>query len=88
MTFSITAAFIWLIVANLRAMFPSKDHHWKFAYVMIAIGIPILIGVAIQNSIWLALVLLGMGAWIMRWPVIYLWRWFKRVSGMETPSDP
>ncbi|MFY0660251.1 MAG: DUF2484 family protein [Shimia sp.] len=88
MTISITAAFVWLIVANLRAMFPSKDHHWKFAYVMIAIGIPILIGVAIQNSIWLALVLLGMGAWIMRWPVIYLWRWIKRVSGMETPSDP
>ncbi len=50
MTLSITAAFIWLIVANLRAMFPSKDHHWKFAYVMIAIGIPILIGVALQKQ--------------------------------------
>ncbi len=81
MTPSLVAAFVWLLVANLRAMFPSKDHLWKFAYVMIGLGIPILIGVAIQNSIWLALVLLGMGAWIMRWPVIYFWRWIKKVTG-------
>lgn len=77
MSLSLTCAFIWLIAANLRAMFPSKDNLWTFAYVMIALGVPIVIGVAIQHNIWLALVLVGMGAWIMRWPVIYLWRWFK-----------
>ncbi|MBO9402133.1 DUF2484 family protein [Shimia sp. R9_3] len=77
MSLSLTCAFVWLIAANLRAMFPSKDNLWTFAYVMIALGVPIVIGVAIQHNIWLALVLVGMGAWIMRWPVIYLWRWVK-----------
>lgn len=87
MSLSLTAAFIWLIVANLRAMFPSKDQHWKFAYAMIAIGLPIVVAVALEHNIWLALVLLGMGAWIMRWPVIYLWRWIKRVAGKGQGTD-
>jgi len=39
---SIAAAAVWLILANVVAMFPSKDLHWRFAYGMIAIGVPIL----------------------------------------------
>lgn len=81
MSLSLICAFLWLLAANLRAMFPSKDNHWRFAYVMIAIGVPIVIGVAVQHSILLALVLVGMGAWIMRWPVLYLWRWIRRTLG-------
>ncbi len=79
LTLSMICAFVWLVVANLRAMFPSKDNLWGFAYVMIGIGIPIVIGVAIQNSIWLAVIFFCMGAWILRWPVIYLWRWIKKI---------
>ncbi|MBO9473505.1 DUF2484 family protein [Shimia sp. R10_1] len=81
MSLSLISACVWLIAANLRAMFPSKDHHWRFAYVMMAIGVPIVIGLAVQHNIWFALVFVGMGAWIMRWPVIYLWRWVKRKLG-------
>ncbi|PSL21932.1 DUF2484 family protein [Shimia abyssi] len=81
MTLSLTLALIWLLVANLRAMFPSKDHLWTFAYVMIAIGVPILIGVAVQNGIWMALLILLMAAWVMRWPVLYLWRWIRARVG-------
>lgn len=80
MTFSVIAAFIWLIVVNLRAMFPSQDHHWRFAYVMIAIGVSILILLVIENGPLVALVFLLAGMWIMRWPVIYLGRWIKKVS--------
>lgn len=81
MTLSMILALLWLLAANLRAMFPSKDNHWKFAYAMIAIGVPILIGVYIQNGFWMALVLFCMAAWVMRWPVIYLARWVKRQIG-------
>lgn len=77
MTLSLAAAFCWLVVANLRAMFPSKDHHWRFAYVMMGIGAPILMGVFVQNGLWVAMIFLAMAAWIMRWPVVYLWRWIK-----------
>ncbi|SFL94505.1 DUF2484 family protein [Shimia aestuarii] len=81
MTISMILALLWLLAANLRAMFPSRDNLWKFAYVMIAIGIPILIGVAIQNGIWMALLILFMAGWVMRWPVIYLVRWVRKRVG-------
>ncbi len=81
MTLSLTLALIWLLVANIRAMFPSKDYLWNFAYVMIAIGVPILIGVGVQNGFWMAFVVFGMAAWVMRWPVIYLGRWLRSKLG-------
>ncbi|MGR3636159.1 MAG: DUF2484 family protein [Shimia sp.] len=78
MTLSLALACVWFVVANFRAMFPSKDQLWRFAYVMIAIAVPILIGVYVQNGPWIALILLIMGGWVMRWPVYYLWLWFKK----------
>ena len=68
-----------MIVANVRAMFPSKDNHWRFAYAMIAVGLPILIWVYFDHGLWLSLILLLGAMWVMRWPVIYLGRWIKRV---------
>lgn len=79
MSLSIIAALLWMIVANVRAMFPSKDNHWRFAYAMIAVGLPILIWVYFDHGLWLSLILLLGAMWVMRWPVIYLGRWIKRV---------
>ena len=70
-----------MVVVNLRAMFPSKDNHWKFAYVMIAVGVPILIWVLMDHGPLLAGVLLLGAMWVMRWPVIYLSRWLRRKVG-------
>lgn len=81
MNASLVLALIWMLAANVRAMFPSKDYLWKFAYVMIAIGVPILVYVWWQNGIWIALLFLVAAMWIMRWPVIYTWRWVKRRFG-------
>ncbi|CUJ20126.1 DUF2484 family protein [Cognatishimia activa] len=82
MSLSFIAALIWMVVVNLRGMFPSKDHHWKFAYAMIAIGVPILIWVYIDHGLLLALILLLGAMWVMRWPVIYLTRWIRRQVGL------
>lgn len=70
-------AFLWLVAANVIAMFPSRDYHWRAAYVLIAIGIPIL-GWAtwVNGPIW-GFVLLAAAASVLRWPLIYLWRWVK-----------
>jgi len=81
MSLSFIAALIWMIVVNLRAMFPSKDNHWKFAYAMIALGLPILVWVYIDHGIVLAAILLVGAMWVMRWPVIYLSRWIRRQVG-------
>lgn len=78
MTGGLAAAFLWLIVANIVAMFPSRDQHWTFAYVMIALGIPILGWVTWESGpIW-GMALLAAGASVLRWPVIFLWRWLRR----------
>lgn len=78
MSVSIVLALVWLIAVNLRGMFPSKDNHWRFAYGMIALGVPVLVVIWYQHGFWLALAFFLMAAWVMRWPVIYLWRWVKR----------
>ena len=79
MSLSVVAALIWMVAVNLRAMFPSRDNHWTFAYFMIALAVPILLGLFLQHGILLTVVFFLTGMWVMRWPVIYLGRWAKRV---------
>lgn len=76
---SLIAVAVWLIVANVVAMFPSKDLHWRFAYIMIAIGVPILGWVTYENGPWVGLFALAAGGSVLRWPLIYLTRWLRRV---------
>ena len=79
------AAFIWLILANVIAMFPSRDRHWRNAYALIALGIPLLGWVTkVEGPVWGLLILAG-GASVLRWPLIYLWRWMRRKPG--APAD-
>ena len=68
-TLALVSGLIWLILANLIAMFPSKDYHWSNAYKLIAGGVPILI--------WAAAFLIAAGS-VLRWPVVYLGRWVRR----------
>lgn len=76
-------ACIWLVIANVLAMIPSRDNHWQRAYVLMGFGLPITVGLAVQNGVWIAVVFLLAGLWILRWPVIYLARWVRRVSGLD-----
>lgn len=75
---SLILALLWLITANVLALIPSKDNHWARAYVLIACGVPILGWVTYQNGPLIGLLVLGAGASVLRWPVIYLSRWVKR----------
>jgi hypothetical protein len=72
------AAFLWLIVANVAAMVPSRDHHWRRAFVLIIVGIPILGWVTWTEGPFWGMVMLAAGASVLRWPVIYLVRWLRR----------
>lgn len=78
MSMSLVCAAIWLIAANVLAMIPSKDNHWRRAYILIAIGVPIVGWVTAENGPWIALLVLAAGMSVLRWPVIYLGRWLKR----------
>jgi hypothetical protein len=72
---SLAAACLWLLAANVIAMLPSRDHHWRAAYGLIAIGIPILGWATWQNGPWVGLFLLAAGVSVLRWPVMFFWRW-------------
>ena len=78
MSMSLTLAALWALAANLIAMTPSKDHHWRNAYVLITIGIPIVGFVTWQHGPWVGILVLAAGMSVLRWPVIYLGRWIKR----------
>ncbi|MCB2126254.1 MAG: DUF2484 family protein [Rhodobacteraceae bacterium] len=78
MSGSILAACLWAVTATLIAMLPSRDRHWRAAYGLIAAGIPILGWVTYENGPWTGLMVLAAGASILRWPLIYLWRWLRR----------
>lgn len=77
MTTSLILACIWAIVANILAVTPSKDNHWTRAYILIAVGIPILGYVTYENGPWWGLAVLLAGMSMLRWPVIYLTRWLR-----------
>lgn len=78
MTLSLTLAALWFIVANLIGLIPSKHNHWPQAYVLIAVGVPILGYVTYENGPWIGLLVLAGAASILRWPVVYLWRWLRK----------
>ncbi|MCF2870218.1 DUF2484 family protein [Octadecabacter sp. G9-8] len=71
----------WLIAANVLALLPSRDNHWARAYGLIALGVPLLGYITYVNGPLLGMVFLIAGASILRWPVIYLGRWMRRVVG-------
>ena len=75
---SLLLACLWAVTATLIAMLPSRDHHWRAAYLLIAVGIPILGWVTYQNGPRIGLVVLAAGTSILRWPVIHLWRRLRR----------
>ncbi len=79
MSLSLILACIWGVTANVIAMLPSKDHHWTNAYILIAIGVPIVGLTTWQHGPWIGLLMLVAGASVLRWPVIYLGRWLRRL---------
>ncbi|AXI46015.1 hypothetical protein C1J03_08295 [Sulfitobacter sp. SK012] len=87
MSLSLTLACLWAIGANILAMTPSKDHHWRNAYVLIAIGIPIVGYVALQHGPWIGLLVMAGGCSVLRWPVIYLMRWVRRIGSRNEPAE-
>lgn len=81
MNLSLILVCVWAVAANVLATLPSKDSHWRRAYVLIAVGIPLLGYVTWQNGPWVGLLVLAAGASVLRWPVIYLGRWLRRIVG-------
>lgn len=75
---------LWVVLAFAMALFPSNDNHWRRAYVLIAIGIPLLIWIFWQHGVLLGVLGLVVGGLVLRWPVYFAWRWVReKVRGQE-----
>jgi len=75
---------LWVVLAFAMALFPSNDNHWRRAYVLIAIGVPLLIWIFWQHGVLLGMLGLVVGSLVLRWPVYFAWRWVReKVRGQE-----
>lgn len=83
MNLSLIALFFWLLVANVAAMVPSKDNHWRLAYRLMALGVPLLGWLLWENPWWVVVLALVAAMSVLRWPVVYAWRWIRRQAGKE-----
>lgn len=88
MSLSLILACLWALGANIIAMTPSRDYHWRNAYILIAIGIPILGYVTMQHGPWIGLLVLAGGCSVLRWPVFYLMRWLRRGARRGQAKGP
>jgi Protein of unknown function (DUF2484) len=77
----LTLCLAWLVLANVIAMFPSRDKHWRTAYILIAVGIPLVGWVTYESGPIIGIVVLAAGASVLRWPVIFFWRWLRGKLG-------
>ena len=78
MSLSLALALVWLVLANVAAMIPSRDNHWARAYALIGIGVPLVGWVTWDNGPVVGLLVLAAGASVLRWPLIHLTRWVRR----------
>jgi hypothetical protein len=82
LTLPLALCLLWLIAANLIGMLPSRDLHWRAAYAMIAIGLPIWLWLVWAGGAVIGLVILIAAGSVLRWPVVYLARWLRRMLGV------
>lgn len=81
MNLSVTLVCVWVVAAAVLSMLPSQRHHWPLAYVLIAVGLPLLAYVFYENGPVYGFGALLVGCLVLRWPVIYLGRWIARKFG-------
>jgi hypothetical protein len=78
MSYSLSAACCWIILAAVLAAIPSNDNHWRRAYALMAIGAPLLVWVFVQDGIVFGLIFSAAAASVFRWPLRYLFAWVLR----------
>lgn len=82
MMVSLLAISNWVVLAFILQMIPSNDNHWRRAYVLIGVGIPLLIWVTWRSGPMVGLFGFVVGAMVLRWPLVYLYRWMRRRMGI------
>ncbi len=80
---SALAALLWLIAANAVALMPTRDHHWRAAYFLIATAIPLTVWLLVTHGAFPAGAFALAAASILRWPLILAWRRLRRTRDLQ-----
>ncbi len=72
---------LWVVLAFVMAAVPSTDNHWRRAYVLIAVGVPLLVWIVWNDGVAMGALALIVGGLVLRWPVYFLWARVKRLVG-------
>ena len=67
----------WVVLAQILQSIPSRDNHWGRAYFLIAVGIPTLGIATYSGGVWAAVLGLGVGIAVLRWPLYRGVNWLK-----------
>ena len=78
MTGAVILVCLWVVLAFVLSAIPSRDSHWRLAYLLIALGVPILVWTYLREGFWVGSLALLIGCAVLRWPVYFLWLWVKR----------
>ncbi|WP_341365570.1 DUF2484 family protein [Yoonia sp. BS5-3] len=83
MTLSVLLLCLWVLLAFVMAAIPSNDNHWRRAYVLMALGAPLLVFLIWEGGVWMGLVGVAVACSVFRWPVYYLLRRLRRLIGAK-----
>lgn len=78
---------LWFITANVVAMLPSRDHHWTAAYILFAVGVPLLGWLTLEHGPVAGMLALGAGASVLRWPLIFVMRRLRGPGHRQEPAE-
>ena len=78
MMLSLLAICLWVVLAFVMQIIPSNDNHWRRAYVLIGVGLPLLIWVTLRSGPLMGVLGLVVGAMVLRWPLLFFYRWLRR----------
>ncbi|KJZ20519.1 DUF2484 family protein [Loktanella sp. S4079] len=69
---------LWWVMAIVMRLLPTTDNHWTRAYILIALGIPLVIWVWIAFNPLVAFFVFLSGCSVVRWPIYYFYLWLRR----------
>ncbi len=78
LTTSLVVAACWALLASVLGVVPSRDNHWRRAYVLIALAVPMLIWVFAENGVFVGFGVSLAVLSVLRWPAFYAVKWLRR----------